>query len=174
MKHLALVLALGLAGTSAALAQNAPGTGTTDAPPPSAPLSPSASVTPPMPQLDAAKSAEVQRQLGLYRTEIDGRVARGEISAEEAGRLLQWREWQIAQQVAGLAPPPGPVMEQVPAPAQRTYYAAPYYATPYYAAPAYPYPYAYPYYAPVYRPYYWGASICAGGWGHHGGARVCF
>ena len=165
MKHLALVLALGLAGTSAALAQSAPDA--TGNPPPSTPLSPSASTTPPMPQLDAAKAAEVQRQLGLYRTEIDGRVARGEITAEEAGRLLQWREWQIAQQVAGLAPPPGPIMEQAPGPvAPQYYYQQPY--QPYYA---YPYPY---YYAPAYRPYYWGASICAGGWGHHFGGRVCF
>ena len=29
-----------------------------------------------------------------------------------------------------------------------------------------------PYYAPA--PYYWGASICAGGFGHHFGGRVCF
>jgi hypothetical protein len=169
----AIVVVLGASGLTAALAQGAPGT--SGAPAPSAPLSPYASATPPMPQLDAAKSAEVQRQLGLYRSEIDGRVGRGEISAEEAGRLLQWREWQIAQQVAGLAPPPGPIMEEVPASTAPNAYYRPYYAYPQPSPQPYPYAYGYPYYyAPAYRPYYWGASICAGGWGHHGGARVCF
>ena len=160
MKRLALVLALGLTGTALALAQPAPGTA---APAPSTGATPYTSATPP-PKLDAAQSAEVQRQLSLYRTEIDGRVGRGEITAAEAGRLLQWREWQIAQQVAGLAPPPGPIVDELPATVVREYSPRPYYAYPYYGPAYYPAP----------APYYWGASICAGGWGHHGGARFCF
>ena len=160
MKRLALVLALGVAGAPAALAQPAPGT--TAMPGPAATTAPYSATGPAMPQLDAAKSAEVQRQIGLYRTEIDGRVARGEITAAEAERLLQWREWQIARQVAGLAPPPGPVMEEVPVPVVREYY-RPYYAYPYYYGPAY-----YP------SPYYFGARVCAGGWGRHFGGRFCF
>jgi hypothetical protein len=145
MKRLALILALaGLAGgyASGASAQAEP---------------------PALPQLNAAQSADVQRQLELYRTEINGRVARGDISPEEANRLLRWREWQIAQQAAGLAPPPGPIVERVPGPVVREYYAAP----PVYYGPAY---YA-PYYGP--GPYYWGARICAGGWGRHVGGRLC-
>src|SRR3982751_2747383 len=119
---------------------------------------------PALPHLTPAQSTDVQRQLDGYRNEIDARVARGELNPEEAGRLLKWREWQIAQQVTGQAPPPGPIVEQVPA------------ARPYYAAPApAPAPYYVPYYQPYYAvpyyyrpaPYYWGLSFCAGGWGHH-------
>jgi hypothetical protein len=153
MKRLALVLALaGLTGGYAAIA--------------------GAQATPPaLPPLNATQQDEVQRQLDPYRTEIDGRVARGELNAEEAGRLLRWREWQIAQQVAGLAPPPGPIVEQAPAPVTR------YVAPPVYYAPAYPGPYYAPYYyAPYYYapyPYYWGVGVCAGGWGRHFGGRFC-
>lgn len=151
MKRLALTLALAaVAGgyTAAAGAQSSP---------------------PALPQLSTSQSAEVQRQLDLYRTEIDGRVARGEIRAAEGDRLLKWREWQIAQQVTGAAPPPGPIVEQAPPVVTgQYYYAAPpvVYPAPYYA------PYPYYYYAP--RPYYWGLSVCAGGWGRHVGGRFCF
>ena len=161
MNRPALVVALaGLTATSLAFAQPAPGSA---APPaPSGAMQPYTSATPPPAQLDAAQSAEVQRQVGAYRAEIDARIARGEISPDEAGRLLQWREWQIRQQVAGLAPPPGAIYEQVPVPV-REYYYRPYYA---------PYPY---YYGPAYypAPYYFGASVCAGGWGRHFGGRFC-
>ena len=145
MKRLAIILVLtGLAAVHvpAAWAQSSP---------------------PALPQLDAGKSAEVQRQLSLYRTEIDGRVARGELSADEASRLLAWREWQLAQQAAGLAPPPGPILETAPV---REYYYRPA-PPPVYYGPAY----AVPYYAPW--PYYWGPRVCAGGWGRHFGGRFC-
>jgi hypothetical protein len=210
MKRLALVAALAsLAAAPVVFAQSVPPDYT---PPPSAgaPLpAPSGSV-PAMPSLDANQSAEVQRQLAPYRSQVDARVARGEISADDAGRLLQWREWQIAQQVGGRTapprlaynqapqpgdlydqapppngaydqgPPPNGAYDQGPPPAGQPYYAQPYYPQPY-AQPYYA-PYYGPYYAPYYygpryyrpAPYYWGASICAGGWGHHGGARVCF
>jgi hypothetical protein len=59
-------------------------------------------------------------------------------------------------------PPPGPIYEEAPAPVVREYYR--------------PYPYYAPYYGPGYyapAPYYFGASICAGGFGHHFGGRIC-
>lgn len=161
MKRLALVAVLAaLACSGAALAQTTPYA----APPaPSARPSPGAAGAPQLPQLDATQQAEVQRQMDLYRSEVDGRVQRGEITGDEANRLLRWREWQITQQVAGLAPPPGPIYEEAPAPVVREYYR--------------PYPYYVPYYGPAYyapAPYYWGARICAGGFGHHFGGRFCF
>ena len=134
---------------------------------------------PPLPQLTPEQSQTVDERLDLYRRETEARVSRGEITAAEADRLLAWREWQIARQVAGLtneaaasddvppdyhgapqppdyvAPPPGYVVVQPP----------PYYG-PYYRYPA---PY---YYAP--RPYYWGPAVCAGGFGRHFGGRICF
>ena len=196
MKRLALVAALAsLAGAPAVLAQSTP----SDYVPPStaAPMpAPSGSV-PPMPSLDTNQSAEVQRQLAPYRTQIDARVTRGEITPDEAGRLLQWREWQIAQQVARTASRSAPVYDQAPPPdydqgqsagdqgppsGAQPYQAQPYYGQQPYAQPYYA-PYYGPYYAPPYyyapryyapAPYYWGTRICAGGWGHHGGARVCF
>ena len=46
----------------------------------------------------------------------------------------------------------------------------PSYAVPYYA----PAPYYAPYYTPYYyAPRYWGPVVCAGGWGRHGGGRIC-
>ena len=128
--------------------------------------------------------------MDAYRRATDARVARNEISADEAERLVQWREWQIAQQVAQAAAPlagsdrtqayngvPPDYRESPP-----VYYPtmpsdsyvvepAPLYA-PYYR-PAVPY---YPYYGPrPYAPYaYWGPSICAGGFGRHFGGRICF
>ena len=132
---------------------------------------------PPLPQLSAQQSADVDQKLSLYRTEIDGRVARGEITAPDAERLLAWRHWQLAQAAAGFAPqagdvPPGPIAD---APPQgrviREYYYRPYYR-PYYAPP----PVYYPppaYYAPA-PAYWWGPSVCLGGFGHHFGGRACF
>lgn len=148
MKRLALTLALAaLTGgyTAAAGAQSSP---------------------PPLPALTASQSADVQRQVDLYRTEINGRVSRGEITADEGDRLIRWREWQIAQQVSGNVPP-GPIADASPPVVREYVYTAPpppvVYPAPYYYAP---------YYAP--RPYYWGGVVCAGGWGHHFGGRVCF
>ena len=92
---------------------------------------------PALPPLNASQQALVQQQLDLYRTESDGRVARGEITADEAGRLLRWREWQLSQQALGLGPPadapPGPIAGDAPPPVTR------YVAPPVYYAPAYPY-----------------------------------
>ena len=171
MKHLiaipALVLALGFA-----------------IPPASAQSSP-----PALPALTQQQMQDVNARMDAYRRATDARVARNEITADEAARLVQWREWQVAQQVAnaGAAPgdagappdyggvppdyresaPPGysptvpPGYDMEPAPLYAPYYrpAAPYY-----------YPY---YYGP--RPYaYWGPSVCAGGFGRHFGGRICF
>jgi hypothetical protein len=187
MKRLALTVALAalLAGyTAAAGAQSSP---------------------PALPRLTADQSADVQRQLDLYRTEIDGRVSRGEITADEADRLLKWREWQLAQQAIN-AMPPGAISDAPPIAASAAppmsgdstppmsgseAPPAPAYGAPQSVAPAAPvvrqyvyappptvaYPAPYYYYPPYYyapRPYYWGASVCAGGWGHHFGGRFCF
>jgi hypothetical protein len=142
------------------------------------------STPPALPPLNATQQADVQRQLDLYRTEIDGRVSRGEITADEAARLLKWREWQLAQQALGLGTAPEPVAEDAPpsvpsdyappsayAAQPPTYYAPPYYV-PYYP-PRYYAPYYPRYYAPYYAPYY-GLRVCAGGWGHHVGGSFCF
>lgn len=126
---------------------------------------------PPLPQLTPQQSQTVEQRLDLYRRETEGRVSRGEITAEEADRLLSWREWQIARQVAGLSttlPTSDVPPDYSPAPAQRDYVIVqpvPYYG-PYYRYPA---PY---YYAPP--AYYWGPAVCAGGFGRHFGGRICF
>ena len=119
--------------------------------------------TPPTPPLDAVQAQQVQQEMDAYRRETDARVARGEITPDEAQRLLQWREWQLAQQAAGVAPAPPPPDGRVVV------------APPPYPAPRYYYPY--PYYAPYYAPYYvapgWGVSICAGRAFHHGFGSFC-
>jgi len=172
MKRLALALALAAVTGSYALVAGA-------------------QAVPPLPQMDATQSAQVEQKLALYRAEVDGRVARGEITAEEASRLLEWRRWQLAQEVTGRVPqfagdvppgpisdappsraagdvPPGPISDSPPSRVVREYYYAPppaYYPgyyPPYYYAPG-PYPY-----------YYWGARVCAGGFGHHFAGRFCF
>jgi hypothetical protein len=126
----------------------------------------------PMPPLTAAQSQQVQSQMESYRRETDARVSRGEITSDEAQRLLQWREWQLAQLAAGLAPAP-------PSPPDRVVVSPPAYPAP---PPRYygPYPYYYlaPYYAPgpYYAPYYgpgWGLSVCAGRAYHHGFGSFC-
>jgi len=153
----------------------------------------SAQSTPPsLPPLTQTQSQELATRMDSYRRATDARVAQNEITADEGARLVQWREWQIAQQIAAAMPAPLPATtsraptdyppvppdyrESLP-PASRDgappdYYAvepAPTYV-PYYspAVPYYPY-----YYGP--RPYaYWGPSVCAGGFGRHFGGRVCF
>ena len=157
------------------------------APPASAQSSP-----PALPVLTQQQMQEVNAQMDGYRRATDARVARNEISADEAARLVQWREWQIAHQVASTPPAPMPAAsdrappdyggvppdyrESAPPGNYPTvppdYYdvePAPLYA-PYYrpGVPYYPY-----YYGP--RPYaYWGPSVCAGGFGRHFGGRICF
>ncbi len=120
-----------------------------------APASPAQSSPPPLPALTAEQSTELARRVDAYRRDTDARVTRGEITADEAARLVQWREWQLAQQAAGLVPGPSTVIgERAPvyydAPPQTYYEPRPsdYYVVP----PA-------PVYVPYYRyatPYYWG------------------
>ncbi|HET9764339.1 MAG TPA: hypothetical protein VFR50_12530 [Casimicrobiaceae bacterium] len=151
----AIMLALGV-GAAPALGQSAP---------------------PPLPQLTAEQSSQVQQRIDAYRRATEARVSLGEITHDEADRLVNWREWQIAEQVAAVAQqpydsPPPDYYGQVPpdyVPGPRDYVGdAPLYYGPYYRYPA-------PYYAaprPSYR--YWGPSICAGGFGSHFGGRICF
>ena len=115
--------------------------------------------TPPVPPLSTSQAQQVQREMDAYRRETDARVAHGEITPDEAQRLLQWREWQLAQQAAGLAPAPPP-------PAERVVVAPPPYPAP-------PYYYPYPYYAPYYVGPGWGLSVCAGRAFHRGFGSFC-
>lgn len=144
-----------------------------------APFALAQSSPPPLPAMTPQQSSIVEQRLDLYRRETDGRVARGEITADEADRLLRWREWQIARQVAGAASsppamaydspppdyheprPPDYVVESPPVAVEPPPYYGPYYryAVPYYWGPG---------------PYYWGPAICAGGFGRHFGGRICF
>ena len=142
---------------------------------------------PSMPSLTAEQSAAVRQQLDPYRQETEQRVRRGEITQNEADNLLKWREWQIAQQVQGATPP----TQAGDVPPDYTGDVSPEYSRgdvpPGYYAPPPRRDYVVvsppPYYGPYYRypaPYYWGPypyygpSICAGGFGHHIGGRICF
>lgn len=115
------------------------------------------SVAPPLPALTAEQSENLNRELTRYRQDVDPRVARGELTSEEAQRLVEWRRWQLARQIAGLTDPEPPRVI-----VQRQYV---------YAPPPPPY-----YYDPWYRPYYWGprVSVCAGGFGRHSFGSICF
>ncbi len=130
-----------------------------------APITASAqSTSPAMPSLTPEQSVQVQQQMAVERHTMEARVGQGEVTPDEAERFLAWREWQIAQQVAGAAPPPSPAVQRQLEPQPPRYvhaYPAPYYyygPPPYYGGPR----------------YYWGPTVCAGGWGHHGGGRICF
>ena len=121
----------------------------------------------------------VDQQVAKTRGEVEARVARGDMSPDEAERLIGWRQWQLEQQAAGQAPQPAIIARQ-DAEAQRQVVVVPA-PRPYYAP--YPYaPYPPPYYAPGYgygsAPGYggWapGIGICAGSGGRHYGASVCF
>jgi len=135
------------------------------------PLALAQSSPPPLPALTPQQSATVNQRLDAYRKETQARVARGEITADEADNLLKWREWQVARQVAGAAPAPAASSDVPPdyhePPRRETVVVepAPYYG-PYYRYPA-------PYYWAPY-PYYWGPAVCAGGFGRHFGGRICF
>lgn len=173
MKHLLAVsgiaIALGLAAPIA-LAQPSP---------------------PALPALTPAQTQELAARMDGYRRATDARVARNEITADEASRLTQWREWQIARELSARSVPLAPgtasdsasippdYREQAPLddrngvpPDYHAVEPAPVYG-PYYtqSVPYYPY---YPYYYGP-RPYaYWGPSVCAGGFGRHFGGRICF
>lgn len=145
---------------SAATAYPAP-PANTPAPYPPAGMPPPGNVagdssTPPaLPQLTSEQAANLERELAAYRRDVDDRVARGEIGEQEAARLLSWRRWQLARQIAGLVPPEPQVV------IRREYVVPRYYAYD---------PYWYP------RPYYWGPrlSVCAGGFGRHSFGSICF
>jgi hypothetical protein len=140
---------------------------------------------PPLPALTAEQSAAVEQRLDSYRQETERRVARGEISRNEADNLLAWREWQIARQIANDAPPAAAGDDVPPDYAGNTTSDA---GSGYYASPpprrdyvvVAPPPYYGPYYYRYPAPYYWGPypyvgpSVCAGGFGHHFGGRICF
>ena len=141
---------------------------------------------PPIPALTPEQSATVYQRLDAYREETERRVARGEITQNEADKLLDWRQWQIARQVAAIAPPsasrdevPSDYAREAPPDYSRGGVPADVYAPPPprrdYADVAPP-PYYYRYPAPYYgAPYpYFGPSVCAGGFGHHFGGRICF
>ncbi len=139
------------------------------------------STPPPLPTLTQQQAQDLHARTDAYRRATDQRVARGELNPDEAARLVAWREWQIARQIASARTPTTPGDDGVPpdyASQPRDYDASrprDYYVVE--PAPVYtPYYYRYP--APYYwgpRPYaYWGPSICAGGFGRHFGGRVCF
>lgn len=160
-----LLLALVAAGLASALALPALAQ---PAPPVGGP--PVSSATPPLPALSPEQSASLDQEMERVQREVDDRIARGELQPEEAQRLLDWRRWQLARQIAGLAQPPAEPPRIV---AQRDYAAPPpptYYGAPYYG------PYYGPYYAPPPRYYYYGprVSLCAGGFGHHAFGSICF
>ena len=141
---------------------------------------------PPMPALTPEQSATVNQRLDAYRDETQRRVARGEITQDEADKLLDWREWQIARQVAAIAPPsashddvPSDYAGDAPPDYSRGGVPADVYAPPpprrdyvVVAPPPYYYRYPAPYYGAPYP--YFGPSVCAGGFGHHFGGRICF
>jgi hypothetical protein len=136
---------------------------------------------PPLPSLTQQQAEQVRSRIDAYRRDTDARVARNEITADEAERLVRWREWQIAQQTANA----GAAVIPMRADGAPSYDASvpPDYQGP--RTPDYvvvePAPVYVPYYRPVVpyyyapRPYaYWGPSVCAGGFGRHFGGRICF
>lgn len=137
------------------------------------PSSSAETAPPPLPALSAEQSANLEQEMARYRQDVDSRVARSEVTEAEAQRLLAWRRWQLARQVAGLAPRP---VEAAPVFVETN----PYYGRPYdYGGP---YAYARPYHWEP-RPYFWGAepyywgpriSFCAGGFGRRSFGSLCF
>ena len=59
---------------------------------------------PVLPKLSAAQVTNLDKQRELYRREVADRVHRGEITAAAAKNLVDAREWQVAEQLWGLAP----------------------------------------------------------------------
>jgi len=143
---------------------------------------------PPLPALTPEQSATVDQRIDAYREETQRRVARGEITQNEADKLLDWREWQIAREIATTSPPSASRSDVPPdysgaaapddsrAGAPAEVYAPPPPRRDYVVVAPPPSPYYYRYPAPYYAtPYpYFGPSVCAGGFGHHFGGRICF
>ena len=128
---------------------------------------------PPLPALTAEQSANLEQEMARYGQDVDARVARSEVTPAEAERLIAWRRWQLARQVAGLAPRPveaAPVfVETYPRYAEPYYYGRPYaVAPPYHWEPR-------PHYGGA-DPYFWGPriSFCAGGFGRRAFGSLCF
>ncbi|MEO8975737.1 MAG: hypothetical protein ABI552_08265 [Casimicrobiaceae bacterium] len=121
----------------------------------------------------------VDQQVAQYRTQVEARVARGDMSPDEAERLIGWHRWQLQQQAAGQAPAPAIIARQNADDDARRRVAA---NAPY--PPAYYGAYPAPYYPPAYTPYYYdpryrgplvpGISVCTGGFGRHYSAAFCF
>lgn len=156
------VVALAIAAVAAvalpALGQTPPAYPTPPAPPSAQSTSPNGG-PPPLPALSAEQSANLNAEMTRYRQWIDERVGRGELRPDEAQRLVEWRRWQLARQIAGLSnPEPARVV------VRREYV---------YPAPAYD-PWYQPYYAPPYAYYGPRISVCAGGFGRHAFGSICF
>ena len=119
------------------------------------------SEAPQMPALSPEQTQNLNNEMSRYQADVDARVQRGELAPDEAQRLLDWRRWQLARQIAGLTPtePPRVIVRQEYAPPPPVYY------DPYYYQPP-----------PYYRPYWYGprVSVCAGGFGHHSFGSLCF
>jgi hypothetical protein len=116
---------------------------------------------PELPALSAEQKTNLDSEMRRIEADVDGRVARGELRPEEAERLLEWRRWQLARQIAGLVPPEPPrvIVRHEYAPPPPVYY-DPWYPAPYWG-----------------RPYYWYGpriSVCAGRWGRHSFGSLCF
>lgn len=188
LRHTAVtcVIAVALAGTVTAAAQSgAPSQAVIPAPsvvpgPTTQPM-PDAAATSPGATADPASTPPasvqwVEPQVAKYRSEVEARVARGDMNPVEAERLIGWRRWQLQQQAAGQAPESQIIERQnaadrarrdvVVVPSPRTYYRT--YPSPYYA------PYYGGWYGSGYAPYVPGVSLCAGGAGRHYSAAMCF
>jgi hypothetical protein len=143
------------------------------------PASTGAAAAPPAGAADPAEPPPaseqwVEQQTAKVRAEVEARVARGELTPDEAERLIGWRHYQIAQQAAGQAPAPAILERQRAAAATppivvRTYPPA-YYVAPY----GYYAPYGYAPYGSAYYRYSPGIAVCAGGFGHHVAGSICF
>src|SRR5487761_1024161 len=53
----------------------------------------------------ARQSAELGKRMEAYRSEVDVRIAQGDVTTDDGDRLFKSREWQHARQLAGLVPP---------------------------------------------------------------------
>jgi hypothetical protein len=119
------------------------------------------SPVPDTPPLTPAQAQDVQRELDAYRQDVALRQAQGNVTAEEAQRLIMWRQYQLALQVTGTATPSQIIERQAQADSERMAVTS-----------AYGY---YPGIAPLLgaiwmlRP-----TVCAASAGHNWGGSVCF